>query len=78
MGLIHMVEGLGTLGSRAAAQLAASRLQDKKNKKKQTQTQSASSLQVVQPQTGIWSADLSIILLLHLSSLTRISISSLR
>lgn len=30
MGLIHMVEGLGTLGSRAAAQLAASRLQDKK------------------------------------------------
>lgn len=77
MGLIHMVEGLGVLGSRDAAQLAVSRLQDRKKNQK-TKTQSASSLQVVQPQTGIWSADLSIILLLHFSSLTRISISSLR
>lgn len=37
MGLVHMVEGLGALGSRAAAQLAASRLQDKKKQKKPNQ-----------------------------------------
>ncbi len=79
--LCHSVEGLAKLGSRAAAGFTAPRLRDKINTVNimiSTSPTGEREREEMYGQEINHSTDLSIMLLLHCSSLTNISISSFR